>query len=351
MMKPILLIMIVLGLLPMPLLAVVADGNFTVTRSCPAYVSKNKQTNPDGALVAPGVSYPLLEANQPTSPTWYRVRVAGVNPPERWVAAECGILAATAPHRDTAQGLVSSPPTTRGTASGDAMVSLAGGGGNACHIAGLADGYILAVSWQPAFCETHHGSHNPECNQVSVSATHNFTLHGLWPNRSQCGTEYAFCGAETVPKPFCSYPALPLTTAVQQALGEIMPSATAGSCLQRYEWYKHGVCQKVWDVNAYFATAITLVRQFNESGVGAFMAHHLGEVVATKVFLDEIDHDLGSGAHERLKLTCYGGNLTDIFIALPATIAGTPNLGQLLKQARPDFRSNCGASFRVDAVH
>jgi len=41
--------------------------------------------------------------------------------------------------------------------------------------------YVLAVSWQPAFCETR--PRLPECRSQTADrfdAT-NFTLHGLWP--------------------------------------------------------------------------------------------------------------------------------------------------------------------------
>jgi ribonuclease T2 len=58
--------------------------------------------------------------------------------------------------------------------------------------------YILAVSWQPGFCETH--PNRKECaGQTSerYDATH-FSLHGLWPMRkSYCGVAADLQGPQT----------------------------------------------------------------------------------------------------------------------------------------------------------
>ena len=53
---------------------------------------------------------------------------------------------------------------------------------------------MLAVTWQPAFCQLH--ARKPECgSQTSdrFDATH-FTLHGLWPQpraKEYCGVSAA----------------------------------------------------------------------------------------------------------------------------------------------------------------
>src|SRR3546814_10932851 len=58
--------------------------------------------------------------------------------------------------------------------------------------AAAADFFVLAVSWQPAFCETRPAK--PECvtqDEDRFDASH-FALHGLWPQprgNVYCGVE------------------------------------------------------------------------------------------------------------------------------------------------------------------
>ncbi|CAK0740827.1 ribonuclease T2 [Gammaproteobacteria bacterium] len=319
--------------------AIPADGSFTATTACPAYVSKNKKTNPDNAKITTGTTYPVIEVNTANDPEWYRLRVNEANPPERWIDVKCGT-----PKVATTENSSNSGTTTTGS-TGES-----GGKGSDCTTAGLADGYVFAVSWQSAFCETHRSK--PECNSATSQSwsANNFTLHGLWPNLAKCGIDYGFCSPQPKQTAFCNYPSLPLSPSVSKSLGQVMPSAAAGSCLQLHEWYKHGTCQKEWTADGYFEIAIDLARQFNESGISSFVDKHIGKKVMTQDFLNEIDRDLGTGAHERMKLTCQGGDLVDIYMNLPATIPATPKLAELLPQGKTGFNSTCGDSFHVDAV-
>lgn len=67
---------------------------------------------------------------------------------------------------------------------------------------GLADSHVLALSWQPAFCETYgYQNGKPECLTLpadSYQAQH-MVLHGLWPNQRSCGINYGYCGREKNP--------------------------------------------------------------------------------------------------------------------------------------------------------
>lgn len=331
---------LLLSTLSPPLWAVTADGSFTATAVCDAYLSKNKKTNPDGAKVTVGTTYSVIEANTADDPTWYRLVVDGAAPPERWVDKACG------------EGKVQVAQQTTGGSSGPTSTPTSPGNGapTQCTTPGLADGYVFAVSWQSAFCESHRTK--PECGSATPESwsANNFTLHGLWPNLTACGTNYGFCSSQPKQKAFCDYPTLPLNETVFQSLGQVMPSAAAGSCLQLHEWYKHGTCQTQWDGNGYFEVAVDLTRQFNDSGIAPFIAQRVGQSVSTQDFLDTVDRSLGEGAHKRLKITCDEGNLVDIYMTLPAAIPAKPNLTDLIRQGKEAFSSNCGESFRVDAV-
>ena len=104
-----------------------ANGQFTAGRACPALQSIRKETNPGAVMTEPGASYEIIAANC-KKPTFYRIEVPGAEPPERWVDAACGTVAA--PGRAPKQAAPSQP---------------------------RAASYVLAISWQPAFCESASG--------------------------------------------------------------------------------------------------------------------------------------------------------------------------------------------------
>ena len=63
---------------------------FEATQSCPAYVSKNKKSNPDNLMVQPNQHYILREINK-TPAEWLRVEFPDHHYSLRWVNASCGI--------------------------------------------------------------------------------------------------------------------------------------------------------------------------------------------------------------------------------------------------------------------
>lgn len=311
------------------------SGTLHAERDCEAFVSKKKKSNPDKARLEPGDAYVILEVNRPNRPDWVRVRVEDASPPERWVEASCGSQELSETPEGEAQ-----PETERPIEPDDPSL---------CSTAGLQDSFKLALSWQPAFCESHRGKKECAANYpAAYQSAGNFTLHGLWPNREACGINYGNCEHRRQQREFCDYPALGLNAEVSKQLSQVMPGTA--SCLERHEWFKHGTCQVDWDSSQYFEVAIDLVRQFNDSGINKFMAANMGKQVLVEDFLAQVDGALGEGARQRLQLTCAGGKLTDVFISLPAQIAPGSSLSELVRMAPPDFRSKCPARFLVDPV-
>ena len=327
----ILFAIVLLCVTPLTIASVPATGTITATQTCEAFVSKNKRTNPDHIRLEIDREYSVFEANKPRSPSWFRVRVDEASPKERWVSKHCGTVDVT---------LCDGP----GPVDEDNEA-------NACNTLGLQDSYVLALSWQPAFCETHRSK--PECrieDKKSYQAR-NFTLHGLWPNKQSCGTHYGFCGEiRSRPGGFCDYPALSLFTEVRTELEQVMPSAAAGSCLQRHEWFKHGTCQADWSMDEYYEMAVDLTRQFNESGIAYFVSRNIGKRVSEADLKNRIDCALGSGMHSRIELKCRGGNLVDVYVRLPATINNGAGLGEAMQLASGQYKSNCGGHFNVDPI-
>jgi ribonuclease T2 len=304
-----------------------AKGVFSAQQSCPAYVSKNKLTNPDHIQLQVGVNYETLEVNRSDRPSWYRIVMPGANPKERWVSADCGQF------------------KSKGGNGGNGV------GSSACKTAGQADSYVLALSWQPAFCETK--PQKPECQIAdadSYQARH-FTLHGLWPNKRQCGIRYEFCGEVSAQKDnFCDYPEVSLDPDSHASLAEVMPSVKAGSCLERHEWHKHGTCQTTRSMEEYFDLSVDLARQFNESGMAYFMNRRIGQQVRTKDFLNRLAAVLGAAAPERVKLRCEQGMLVEVQMNLIAELMLGEDLEKLMANAPAQSGSNCGATFQIDPI-
>ncbi len=127
-----------------------ASGILTAEKACPAYQSMRRKTNPGDVRLEVGTQYPIFEINPRREGVWHRIRVAGANPTERWVAPGCGLAELEPP--DPA-------------------------GGTACRTPDRYDSFVLVVSWQPAFCETH--GQKPECdvNHASAYQASIFTLH------------------------------------------------------------------------------------------------------------------------------------------------------------------------------
>jgi len=303
------------------------SGVLTATKSCAAYVSKNKRTNPDRIQLEIDKTYSVFEVNRVLNPNWYRIRVEDAKPQERWVEKLCG---------------------TSNVQVGDSIIP---GRRGQCQTAGLEDSYKLALSWQPAFCEDHRDK--PECRVTNPKTyqARNFTLHGFWPNKISCGKNYSFCGeARNKPGDFCDYPALSLVTEVRNELEQVMPSAKAGSCLQRHEWHKHGTCQTKWSIDEYHEISVDLTHQFNKSGVAYFISRNIGNKVTEADFFKKIDCAFGDNAHKRLQIKCENGNLVDIYVNLPLDIKKNENLGDMIRRAGADFRSSCNGSFRIDPI-
>ncbi|MDO9312343.1 MAG: ribonuclease T [Nitrosomonas sp.] len=303
-------------------------GIFSAQQSCPAYVSKNKLTNPDNTQILADKKYDIIEANKPDHASWYRVILPSANPKERWIRADCG-----------------DAQLSGGQGTGD------NGNSSSCSIAGEADSHVLALSWQPAFCEIK--PQKPECKitDPKVYQAKHFTLHGLWPNKKSCGTHYAFCGDVKAQKQnFCEYPEIKLNPTSQATLAEVMPSVTAGSCLERHEWHKHGTCQAANSKEEFFDLSVDLARQFNDSGMAYFMNRRIGQQVRTEDFLNRIAAVLGSSARERIKLNCDQGMLVEIQLSLIADLTPGTDLEKLIINAPAQSNSNCGETFRVDPI-
>ncbi|NQZ32825.1 MAG: hypothetical protein HRU06_16275 [Oceanospirillaceae bacterium] len=318
------------------------QGTVIAIKSCAAYQSFRKKTNPGNIYTIIGNHYAVKELNKKAHNSRYRIIVAGATPKMRWIDGSC----------------VSVGEIALGKSNGANQQNWGANQGktqnNRCESEpGLADSNVLALSWQSAFCEIKPDKKECKVRDSNSYQANNFSLHGLWPNRNKCNRKtgyYGYCGAvNTKPKQFCGYPKLALNEATRAQLRINMPSAAQGTCLQRHEWYKHGTCQSL-DVNQYYDIAIALQDEFNNSGIATLMAANIGSNVSTAEFFAVFDHAFGQGAHKKLQFKCTGANLIDVYINLPKDITTGDTLKSLVNRANTNFKNGCGKTFRVDAI-
>lgn len=302
---------LLLGLAATPAFAEVpAEGSFLASKACPALQSIRKEKNPGDVMTEPGTSYEIISKNR-KKPTHYRIEVPGAEPSARWVEASCGSTEeAAAPQKK---------PETKSAGSGPA--------------------FVLAISWQPAFCEGNPNKR--ECrSQTSgrFDASH-FTLHGLWPQPGTniyCGVSEAERRAATQGR-WGDLPRLDLSLATQGGIERAMPGSQ--SFLDRYEWIKHGTCYPVREAEIYYRDSLRLIDAVNASPVQALMARSIGKEVSARQIRAAFDGAFGDGAGERVRVACRDDGsrrlIAELTIGLKGDIPGGASFTDLLFASGP----------------
>ena len=202
---------------------------------------------------------------------------------------------------------------------------------------------VLAVSWQPAFCE--NARRRPECrsqHKKRYDASH-FSLHGLWP---QPGTN-VYCNVDPAERAkdkrsrWRSLAPLGLSKELQRKLWKIMPGVR--SSLHRHEWVKHGTCYSRTP-EKYYRDSLVLMDKLNASPVQELFENSVGDFLSTAEIRKRFDAAFGRGAGKRVRVACRRDGrrelITELTIGLAGTITADTNLGALILNARPT-RSGC----------
>jgi ribonuclease T2 len=195
--------------------------------------------------------------------------------------------------------------------------------------------FILAVSWQPAFCET--APDKPECRSQTAQrfdASH-FTLHGLWPQGEYCGVSAHLEDLDRAGR-WSALPAVDLSASLRSELETAMPGTA--SQLERHEWIKHGTCFD-GDAETYYAAALTLLADLNASPVRELFAQNTGKRLTQAQIRAAFDDGFGPGLGERVRVACEDDGdrtlVTQLTLGLWGTIGRDPDLRALLAAARP----------------
>jgi ribonuclease T2 len=315
------------------------DGQLVASKACPAVQSIKKGSNPGDVSIETGKSYRLLGKNKDQA-SHYWIEVPGANPQQRWVAIECGATdgssQATAPAQtggaavNTSQGTVKPKPKPKGPKDGKPF-------------------YVLALSWEPAFCEAMIGKAECKSERSSSYEASHFSLHGLWPQPRRnvfCGVDRATAALDDQHQ-WEQLPAPQLSAATKSALDKVMPGTQ--SVLERHEWVKHGTCYTAGNAEQYFKDEIRLVNDVNSSVVQKFMADNIGKTIQTTDLRAKFDEAYGKGAGDRVHVSCSkDGLFSELTIGLKGDISAGTSLADLIA-ASETTDAGC-ASGAVDAV-
>lgn len=214
---------------------------------------------------------------------------------------------------------------------------------------------ILALSWQPAFCERKSSAN--ECQKLNAgllpTAETQLSLHGLWPQPK--GNFY--CGvAENIQKldksgRWAELPAPELTVQTAHRLAVAMPGTA--SYLDRHEWIKHGTCYfGEGNGQEYYADTLHLQEAINQSKIVPLFVEHIGATLSTDKIRDAFDTVFGEGVGDRVRVRCSRDQgrtlIQELHIALKGDVKEKSDLGSLIRAANP-LPSGCSNGI-IDAA-
>jgi ribonuclease T2 len=289
------------------------SGYFIAKRACEATQSIRGNDGAAPATLTVDRAYRFVAGNK-EPPSHYLIEVPDASPSRRWVDRACGERVAA---------------MEEGKPGADAAA--AGG-------SGVSTRNILAISWQPAFCE---GLPNkPECRSQTADRPDaaRFSLHGLWPqprSRQYCGAAADLKNKDKSPD-WKDLPAPELSEDTRRRLETAMPGTQ--SFLERHEWARHGTCYGE-SANDYFGETLALLDAVNASPVAKLFEERIGRQVTAEAIRGAFDQAFGKGAGERVRIACRNDGdrrlVDELTIGLTGRIGGTPDIGALLAAARP----------------
>jgi ribonuclease T2 len=225
------------------------------------------------------------------------------------------------------------------------------------HSASAEDSYLLALTWQPAFCAAEAHAASPEC-RIAPKDKPRLVLHGLWPDwdvnrdgKRNAGDDFCIAGESSRKAmmamdgdDWLKLPAVKLSQASISDLEQAMPGTAAG--LDRHEWWKHGTCSEL-AADDYFAIAIALLREVERGALARLVVDNAGRTVARKQLLDAFERDFGPKSARALGLDCTGDALQEIRIRLKRTTVAQGLTVQTLSLPAKAPRGDCAAEIRI----
>lgn len=201
---------------------------------------------------------------------------------------------------------------------------------------------LLALTWQPAFCE--YRPEKPECMRLNAGglpdAEKRLSLHGLWPQprgKDYCGVPANLVSIDKQGR-WGDLPAPEMDAMTETALEAAMPGMA--SQLHRHEWIKHGTCYfAAGGADEYYDDALHLMAVINETVFGDFLADRIGKEVSVAAIRERFDAAFGSGAGARVSVTCRQDGprvlIQEIRVNLRGLISPEASVSDLIHAAAP----------------
>ncbi len=292
------------------------NDRFTATSNCPALRSIRKGTNPGNVVLTPDLTYRVVGKNR-EQPSHYLLDIDGATPSQRWVAKECGNLSS-----------VKLQPKPTRTSNPERPQT-----------------YVLAVSWQPSFCETK--PQKIECRTQTADrfdAT-NFTLHGLWPeNGEYCGVSSQIRNLD-LNKRWDKLPPIALSPQTVTALAQKMPGFASN--LQLHEWYKHGSCYGT-SPDRYFQDAMRLQDRINSSKVRDLFVNNIDKKIDETDIRNSFELSFGKGSGNKVTIECKQDVdpsnrqlITELQINLSGKIDNNTSINTLIAAGKNSQKNSC----------
>lgn len=305
------------------------EGCFVAKTECEALHSIKKHTNPGKIQLEPFGLYSVTARNK-SNTSHYQVRIPSKDPLQhaihRWIPVSCGIYIPNCRLTPLSADSISEGSAIKATANPTKNPQ-----------------YLLALSWEPSFCETHQ--QKKECLTLTkkrYDASH-LSLHGLWPQPRN----NAYCNVDSITKAIDRrkkwnlLKELKLSEATRKSLAVVMPGYASN--LQRHEWIKHGTCSGL-TADLYYQRSIWLTNIINKSGVGDLLAKNIGQQVSAKAIKAAFDQSFGKGVGTKVNVRCdKKGRLAELWINLSGKISQPISIEELLRNA-PKAHNRCDSA-------
>ncbi|NEP15087.1 MAG: ribonuclease T2 [Symploca sp. SIO2C1] len=244
------------------------NDQFVAGEACEALQSIRKGTNPGNIRLTPEQTYPVIGKNREEE-SHYLLRLEDAEPPVRWVPLQCGQLLGSSVTPDTPVNL----------------------------------DYLLALSWQPSFCETRPSKVECQSQTAERFDATNLVLHGLWPqprNNIYCNVSQDIISLDK-DRQWSELPPINLSEETSNALVIKMPGFA--SDLHLHEWYKHGTCYSD-SPEEYYQESIALLDQVNNSLVRDLFASNIGDFLSSNEIRNQFDEAFSDGAGSKVQVKC-----------------------------------------------
>ncbi len=293
------------------------DGTFTADKSCEALQSIRKKTNPGNLFVYPEETYEIVAKNNKEA-SHYLIKIDRDKPTNRWVAVDCGKVANLSRNE--------SDSITNTSNNKD---------------------YLLALSWQPAFCETLPSKKECLSKDTDTFEASHFVLHGLWPQPKSnvyCGVSKNIIKLDEKSRDWPKMPPLQLSEKTWSELQEKMPGTASG--LHLHEWYKHGTCYSE-SPEEYYQESLALLAQINDSPVRDLFVKNLGEELDATEIRQPFNVAFGENSGTKVKVKCREDSdenqnmITELWINLKGEIDNSTLIEDLIKDSPTTSLGSC----------